>query len=108
MNPFRNRRWVNASFLPFLVGALLLTAACTAPGLAASTAAEAPGFWLGLWHGMIFPITFFVSLFNHEVGVYAAVNSGAWYNFGFFLGLAVSMGGGARAGRRRSPRSEKA
>jgi hypothetical protein len=53
---------------------------------------------------MIFPITFFVSLFSSGVGVYSAVNDGGWYNFGFFLGIALSMGGGAgagAAGRRR-------
>jgi hypothetical protein len=49
---------------------------------------------------MIFPITFFVSLFHSAVGVYAAVNDGGWYNFGYFLGIAISMGGGAGAGAR--------
>lgn len=83
------------------VGTLLLTT-CTAPGLPAVNLPGTPGFWQGLWHGMIFPITFFVSLFNHDVGVYAAVNNGGWYNFGFFLGVAMSMGGGAGAGARGS------
>lgn len=80
-----------------VVGTLFL-AGCAAPGLPAVTLPGTPGFWQGLWHGMIFPITFFVSLFNHDVGVYAAVNEGGWYNFGYFLGIAMSMGGGAGAG----------
>lgn len=83
-----------------VVGTLFL-AGCAAPGLPAVTLPGTPGFWQGLWHGMIFPITFFVSLFNHDVGVYAAVNEGGWYNFGFFLGIAMSMGGGAGAAGRR-------
>ena len=73
---------------------------CAAPGLPAVSLPGTPGFWLGVWHGMIFPVTFFVSLFNHSVGVYAAVNEGGWYNFGYFLGIAMSMGGGAGAGAR--------
>lgn len=89
-------------FLAVLVGAALLLAGCAAPGLAAVNLPNTPGFWLGLWHGIIFPITFFVSLFNHDVGVYAAVNNGGWYNFGFFVGVAMSMGGGAGAGARGS------
>jgi len=71
----------------------LLLVGCAAPGIPAATLPGTPGFWMGLWHGMIFPITFFVSLFNHSVGVYAALNDGGWYNFGFFLGLGMSMGG---------------
>lgn len=86
--------------LLFLVTTSVVLVGCAAPGLTASTAPDTPGFWLGLWHGIIFPITFFVSLFNHGVGVYAAVNSGGWYNFGFFLGIAMSMGGGAAGGAR--------
>jgi len=83
------------------VAALLALSACAAPGIPPSSEPLAAGFWMGLWHGIIFPVAFFVSLFNHEVGVYAALNNGAWYNFGFFLGVAMSMGGGAGAGARR-------
>jgi len=64
------------------------------------------GFWSGLWHGIIAPITFIVSLFNHNVGVYEIHNNGGWYNFGFLLGFSIiwgsGSGGAARARRRRS------
>jgi hypothetical protein len=53
------------------VGGLVL-AAC-APGandLTASDAGEPAGFWLGLWHGIITPVTFVISLFNDSVNVY--------------------------------------
>ena len=53
------------------------------------------GFWAGLWHGMILPITFLVSLFKPEVGIYETNNSGGWYNFGFFLGVASAFGSGS-------------
>jgi hypothetical protein len=43
------------------------------------------GFWQGLWHGIISPVTFVVSLFNHDVGVYKVHNDGGWYNFGFLI-----------------------
>ena len=45
------------------------------------------GFWLGLWHGMIAPFTFIISLFIDSVNVYEVHNSGGWYNFGFILGV---------------------
>ena len=57
--------------------------------------AEPAGFWAGLWHGMILPITFVVSLFKPEVGIYETHNNGGWYNFGFFLGVASAFGKGA-------------
>ncbi|OGC76265.1 hypothetical protein A2619_02315 [candidate division WWE3 bacterium RIFOXYD1_FULL_39_9] len=45
------------------------------------------GFWSGLWHGMIIPISFIVSLFSDSTAVYAVYNNGSWYDFGFVLGV---------------------
>ena len=45
------------------------------------------GFWNGLWHGIICPITFIVSLFKDEVVIYAINNDGGWYDFGFLIGV---------------------
>jgi len=77
----------------------LVLAAC-APGaydVAASGGQELAGFWLGLWHGVITPVTFVISLFNDNVNVYEVHNNGNWYNFGFVLGLSVVFGSGSRA-----------
>jgi len=61
------------------------------------------GFWRGLWHGIISPVTFIISLFNDNINVYEVHNNGGWYNFGFLLGIgALSGGGGSSASRRRS------
>jgi uncharacterized membrane protein len=56
------------------------------------------GFWQGLWHGIIAPIAFIISLFNENVGVYESHNNGNWYNFGFIIGLMMVFGGNAGAG----------
>ena len=45
------------------------------------------GFWHGLWHGMIAPIAWFVSLFSDSTAIYAIYNNGGWYDFGFMLGV---------------------
>jgi hypothetical protein len=55
------------------------------------------GFWQGLWHGIIAPITFIISLFSDKVNVYEVHNNGGWYTFGFLLGLGILTGGGGRA-----------
>jgi len=45
------------------------------------------GFWYGLWHGIIFPFAWIVSLFSKSTAIYAIYNNGGWYDFGFFLGV---------------------
>jgi hypothetical protein len=62
---------------------------------------ETAGFWQGLWHGIIAPIALIVSLFSDTVSMYEVHNNGAWYNFGFLLGMAGTWGGGGGAASRR-------
>jgi len=60
------------------------------------------GFWLGVWQGFIAPFVFVISLFKSDLNIYEVHNNGAWYNFGYLLGLACFFGGGgSQTGRRR-------
>ncbi len=59
------------------------------------------GFWAGIWHGLIIVITFIISLFTNEVGLYEVSNTGWSYNLGFLIGLMISVGGLFRHSRRR-------
>jgi len=65
-------------------------------------AGKIAGFWLGLWQGLISPITFVISLFSKNVRFYEVHNNGGWYNFGFVLGAGLFLGGGifGRKGKR--------
>ncbi len=54
------------------------------------------GFWAGVWHGLIMPITFLISLFNPDVRIYETHNIGRGYDFGFLLGASMAMGGSKR------------
>jgi hypothetical protein len=74
---------------------LLTLAACAATQASDAVAPTAPGFLLGLWHGLIFPLAWIVSLFAPKVAVYAVPNNGGWYDFGYFLGIVV-FGVGAK------------
>jgi hypothetical protein len=56
--------------------------------------ARAAGFWAGVWHGLICPITFFVSLFTPNVRIYETQNRGRLYDFGFIIGASGAFGGG--------------
>jgi len=66
------------------------------------------GFWAGIWHGLIIIITFVVSLFTKEVGIYEINNNGWPYDLGFMIGLIFSIGGGIHSGthRRRNRKCE--
>ena len=55
--------------------------------------ARPAGFWAGLWHGLICPIAFVVSLFTPAVRMYEVNNRGRLYDFGFLIGVSVVLGG---------------
>jgi hypothetical protein len=60
------------------------------------------GILLGIWHGVISPITMIVSFINPSVQMYEVHNDGSQYNLGFLLGVAiVFLILGAMAGSRR-------
>ena len=88
-------------FSLLIVVACCLLCSCTANGnvLKDSPAADASiaGFWLGLWHGIISPVTFAVSLFRDDVNIYETRNNGGWYNFGFLWGVLIVFGSAGRA-----------
>ena len=69
--------------------------ACTATQQSDAVAPGSPGFLLGLWHGLIFPLAWIASLFVPTIAVYAVPNNGGWYDFGYFLGIVV-FGVGAK------------
>lgn len=109
--PRRSRRVLVLAALG-LTAALCLTACAAGPYPAAAGAiADLPGFWLGLWHGLITPITFVVSLFTDDVNIYAVPNDGNWYDVGYVLGVMVAFSGPANqvsaAGRRGRSTAER-
>jgi hypothetical protein len=88
-----------------LVALTLLLASCAAASNdLAGAGTDLPGFWLGLWHGLISPVTFIVSLFRDDVGIYAVRNSGGWYDFGFLFGASVVFSSVGRTGSNAVPR----
>jgi hypothetical protein len=84
-------------FLLALALLLVVTACVPGPNRLVRTpdgAGRVAGFWLGIWHGLIAPITFIVSIFSEKVAIYAVHNSGSWYDFGFVLGAGLFLSGG--------------
>jgi|HubBroStandDraft_3_1064219.scaffolds.fasta_scaffold67616_2 hypothetical protein len=55
--------------------------------------ARPAGFLGGLWHGIIAPLAFLISLFAQGASIYETNNNGRWYEFGFVVGIGVCAGG---------------
>jgi len=53
------------------------------------------GFFSGLWHGIIAPLSFIGSLFSEDIAMYGVNNNGGWYDFGFVLGAGILFKGGS-------------
>ncbi len=92
-------------FVSIAILAMLLLAGCAAGTNPTVDVLDADGisagFWSGLWHGVISPVTFIISLFSDNVNVYEVYNSGNWYDFGFMFGICLIFSGGAYGTKRR-------
>jgi hypothetical protein len=47
------------------------------------------GILLGIWHGIISPVTLIWSFINPNVQMYEVHNNGSQYNLGFLVGMAI-------------------
>jgi hypothetical protein len=94
-----------------VLGTAMLLAGCAAgPNELVGSADDEgrlAGFLLGIWHGVIAPVTFVISLFSERVHIYEVHNNGGWYNFGFMVGLWISIAGPAHGGARKRRRSRE-
>ncbi len=71
---------------------LVVVLAGCLPGDGASSPDEPAGFFSGVWHGWIAPISLIVSLFNEDIGIYEIYNTGGWYDFGFYIAIIGGFG----------------
>ncbi|MBN1264662.1 MAG: hypothetical protein JXA25_04165 [Anaerolineales bacterium] len=96
------RNWILILGLMLLViGAAACTAGSNEMEMAPDEDGRVAGFGLGIWQGLISPITFVISLFSDNVHVYEVHNTGSWYDFGFLLGAMMTFGGGGRGSAHR-------
>ena len=59
----------------------------------AGSGGHVAGILLGIWHGIISPITLVLSFLNRGIQMYEVHNDGAPYNLGFLLGIVIVVGG---------------
>jgi len=73
--------------LALTIGLTLVLSGCFPSSIMDETVNPAGFFW-GLWHGLIAPISLIASIFNSDVSLYEVNNVGFWYNLGFYLVIA--------------------
>jgi len=76
----------------FILLTILVFTSCT-PGSGASSFDDPAGFFMGIWHGWIAPVSLFMGFFNSEIRVYEIHNTGWWYDFGFYIAIISGFGG---------------
>jgi len=89
-------------------GPVLLTAAVLAvvlagcfPGTSTYTLREPAGFFSGIWHGWIAPISLIVGFFNRDIRIYETYNTGWWYDLGYYIAVISGFGGVTLSRKRR-------
>ncbi len=63
------------------------------PGDGTYTADKPAGFFWGIWHGWIAPVSLILGLFKKGCRVYETMNTGWWYDFGFYIAIISGFGG---------------
>ncbi|HNT52287.1 MAG TPA: hypothetical protein PKH19_02715 [Candidatus Syntrophosphaera sp.] len=85
-----------------LLAALCLSLLCScAPGVSGRTPRNPAGFFSGIWHGWIAPVTLIWQIFNPQVRIYEVNNIGWTYDFGFYMAIIAGFGGLALTRKRR-------
>lgn len=90
----------------FIVSLVLILSSCI-PGDGAATLEDPAGFFSGIWHGWIAPISLIVSIFNKSINIYEVHNSGFWYDFGFYIAILGGFGGFSLGRNKRKKKSKK-
>jgi hypothetical protein len=72
------------------------------PGDGTYTSAKPAGFFWGIWHGRVAPISLIISIFDKNIRVYEVMNSGWWYDFGFYIAIISGFGGLSLFRKKRS------
>lgn len=80
--------------LLLLLAVLLLASLVSCvPGDGKHTEDKPAGFFFGVWHGWIAPISLIWGIFDKDIRLYEVNNSGWAYDLGFYLAILGGFGG---------------
>lgn len=72
---------------------LLILATSCVPGSGSSTAKNPAGFFWGIWHGWVAPISLIWGFFEPNIRIYEINNTGWWYDLGYYISIISGFGG---------------
>jgi hypothetical protein len=84
-----------------LAAALAFTVFGCFPGTSVYSPQAPAGFFSGLWHGWIAPVSLIVGFFRPDVRIYETFNTGWWYDLGFYIAVIGGFGGIALSRKKR-------
>ena len=85
---------------------LIMLTGCI-PGDGTQTVIKPAGFFWGIWHGWIAPISLIIGFFKSSIRVYEATNIGWWYDFGFYIAIISGFGGLSLIRKKDSHKTDK-
>ncbi len=80
---------------------VIITISGCVPGDGKHTVEKPAGFFWGIWHGWIAPISLIGGIFNSDIRVYEPQSTGWWYDFGFYIAIISGFGGISLSRRKR-------
>ncbi len=78
--------------MPLMLLLMISLTGCV-PGDGKNTVDDPAGFFWGVWHGWIAPISLIVGLFKEDIRIYEIYNNGWWYDLGFYIAIISGFGG---------------
>ncbi len=84
-----------------IISLLFILTGCL-PGDGTATPDKPAGFFWGIWHGWIAPISLIGGIFNKDIRIYEVYNTGWWYDFGYYIAVISGFGGLALSRKRGS------
>lgn len=93
--------------LTIIIASLLFTLTGCIPGDGTYTADEPAGFFWGIWHGWLSPISLIIGLFDENIRVYEVANTGWWYDFGFYIAIISGFGSLSLSRKKRSKKDKE-
>ncbi|MRJ46340.1 hypothetical protein [Fundicoccus ignavus] len=70
---------------------MILLSGCV-PGDGSYTDENRAGFFWGIWHGWLAPVSLIMGIFNNQLRVYETLNTGWWYDLGFYMAIISGFG----------------
>lgn len=95
----------NSLILTTVLLILIFSLTGCVPGDGTNTADHPAGFFWGIWHGWLAPISLIVGFFQHQIRVYEVHNTGWWYDLGFYIAI-ISGFGGISLSRRKKHKND--